>query len=140
LFFLSYSVDFSRHDSTTTAVSKVTGDIWLNLEDRQATFVAMLDFTQAFDMIAHNLMVSKMRGSQRNTDGATALLGSYLTDQMQYMRSDRRQCVLSPLLFISFIDDDSGVIRFCRIHIYSDDLQINHSSFIADFHPGLDGV
>jgi hypothetical protein len=40
--------------------------------------------------------------------------------------------VLGPLLFISFIDDVSGVIHFCRFHIYADDLQIYHSS-VADF-------
>jgi hypothetical protein len=40
--------------------------------------------------------------------------------------------VLGPLLFISFIDDVSGVIHFCRFHIYADDLQIYHSSSVAD--------
>jgi hypothetical protein len=48
----------------------------------------MLDFTQAFDMIAHDLMVCYMRGSQRYSDGATALLGSYLPDQTQCVRSN----------------------------------------------------
>jgi uncharacterized membrane protein len=49
----------------------------LNLEDGQATVLAMLYFTQAFDMIAHDLMVCmcKMKGSQRYSDGATALFG-----------------------------------------------------------------
>jgi hypothetical protein len=64
---------------------------------------------------------------------------------MQYMRSDgeyfsvkgieydaSQGSVLGPLLFISFIDDDSGVIRFCPFHIYADDLQIYHSSSFAD--------
>jgi hypothetical protein len=45
---------FRRHHSTTTAVLKVTmtEDIRLNLEDGQATVLVMLDFTQAFDMVA----------------------------------------------------------------------------------------
>jgi hypothetical protein len=63
----------------------VTEDIRLSLKDGQATFLVMLDFTQAFDMMAHDLMVCKMRASQRYSDGVTALLGSYL--------SDRTQCV-----------------------------------------------
>jgi hypothetical protein len=53
----------------------VTDDIRLNLEDRQVTVLVMLDFTQAFDMIAHDLMVCKIRGSQSYSDGATALFG-----------------------------------------------------------------
>jgi hypothetical protein len=40
--------------------------------------------------------------------------------------------VLGPLLFISFIDDVPGVIHFCHFHIYADDLQIYHSSSVAD--------
>jgi Reverse transcriptase (RNA-dependent DNA polymerase) len=68
---------FRRHHSTTTAVLKVTEDIRLNLEDGQAT--VLVDFSPAFDMIAHDLMVCKMRASQRYSDGATALFGEYST-------------------------------------------------------------
>jgi hypothetical protein len=115
----------------------VTEDIRLNLEDGQATVLVILDFTQAFDMNTHDLMVCNMRASQRYSDGATVLLGSYLSDRTQCVRSDGecstvrglefgvpRGSVVDPLLFISFIDDVSGVIHFCRFHIYADDLQI----------------
>jgi hypothetical protein len=74
--------------------------------------MVMLDFTQAFDMIAHELMVCKMRASQRYFDGATALLGSYLSDRRQCVRSNGEYStvkgidygvpqgsVLGPLLF-----------------------------------------
>jgi hypothetical protein len=30
------------------------------------------------------------------------------------------------------VDDVSGVIHFCRLHIYADDLQIYFSSSVAD--------
>jgi hypothetical protein len=119
----------------------VTEDIRLNLEHGHATVLVMLDFTQDFDMIAHDLMVYKMRASQRYSDGATAL-----SDRTQSVRSDGEystvrgiECgvpqgsVLGPLLFKSFIDDVSGVIHFCRVHIYADDLLIYHSSSVADF-------
>jgi hypothetical protein len=44
-------------------VLKVTEDIRLNLEDGQVTVLVMLDFTQAFDMTAHDFMVCKMWAS-----------------------------------------------------------------------------
>jgi hypothetical protein len=75
-------------------------------------------------MVAHDLMVCKMTASQRYSDGATALLGSYLSDRTQCVRSDGDYSTVrgiecgvpqgSVLLFISFIDDVSGVIHFCR--------------------------
>jgi hypothetical protein len=74
-----------------------------------------------------------------------ALLGFYLSDRTQCVRSDSEYSMvrgieygvpesfeLGPFLFNSFIDDVSGVIHFCRFHIYANDLQIYHSSSAAD--------
>jgi hypothetical protein len=58
------------------------------IEDGPAIVLVMRDFTQAFDMIAHDLMECKMRGSQRYSDGATALLGINLSDRTQCVRCD----------------------------------------------------
>jgi hypothetical protein len=111
----------------------------------------MLDFTQAFDIIAHDMMVCKMRYS----DEATALLGSYLSDRMQCVRSQGenstvrargieygvfQSTVLGPLLFISFIDDVSGVIYVCRFQIFADNLQIHYSFSVANLQRCYDEV
>jgi hypothetical protein len=66
---------FRRHHTTTTAVLKVTEDIRLNLEDGQATVLVMLDFTQAFDMIAHDLMVCKILIERRLCSAHICLTG-----------------------------------------------------------------
>jgi hypothetical protein len=84
-----FQSEFRRHINTTTVLLlKVTEGIRLNMKDGQATVLVMLDFTQAFDMIAHDLMVCKMRASQRYSDRATALLGSYLSDRTQCVNSE----------------------------------------------------
>jgi hypothetical protein len=58
------------------------------MEDAQATVLIMLEFTQTFDMLTHDLMLCKMRTSQRYSDRTTVLLGSYLSDRTQCVRSD----------------------------------------------------
>jgi hypothetical protein len=40
----------------------------------------------------------------------------------------------------SFIDDVFGMFHFCRFHIYADDLQIYHSSTIAELQRCYDEV
>jgi hypothetical protein len=46
--------------------------------------------------------------------------------------------VLGPLLFISYIDDVSRVIRYCRFHMYADELQIYHTCAVLDFQKCID--
>jgi hypothetical protein len=109
----------------------------IELGRRAATFLVMLDFTQAFDMIAHDLM----GGFPEIFWWATALLGTYLSDRSQCVRSFGEYSMVRSIeygvlhynmvLFIYFIDDLSGVIHFCRLHIYADDLQISQSSSIC---------
>jgi hypothetical protein len=92
-------------------------------------------------MIAHDLMMCKMRATQRYSEGATAhicLTGHSVWGLMvNILRSQALNMVFLRVLFfahfcfISFIDV-SGVIHFCRFHIYADDLQIYHSSSVAD--------
>jgi hypothetical protein len=45
---------------------------------------------------------------------------------------------LGPFLFISYIDDVLRVIRYCRFHIYADDLQIYHTSAVSDVQKCID--
>jgi hypothetical protein len=48
--------------------------------------------------------------------------------------------VLGPLLFISYIDDVSRVIRYCRFNIYADDLQIYHTYAVSELNLELQRV
>jgi hypothetical protein len=46
--------------------------------------------------------------------------------------------VLGPLLFISFIDEVSMVIRCCCFHIFAGDLHIYHTCVVSDFQKCID--
>jgi hypothetical protein len=68
------------------------------------------------------------------------LVGLYLGERAQFVRSTGGQesfvgavtfgvpqgSVRGLLLFLSYINDVSKIIRYCRFHIYADDLQIYH--------------
>jgi hypothetical protein len=134
---------FRRHYSTTATVLKVTQDIRSNIEDGQVTVLALLVLTQAFDMVIHELLLCKLRNLQNYSDGAWILVDSYLNGRNQFVRCGEKESsvervtcgvpqgsVLRPLLFISYINGVSKVIKYSRFHIYADDLQIYHSSSI----------
>jgi hypothetical protein len=72
-------------------------------------------------------------------------VGSYLGERAQFVRSGGQESsvgavtcgvpkgsVLGALLFISYIDGVSRVIRYCHFHIYADDLQIYHTCAVSD--------
>jgi hypothetical protein len=79
------------------------------------------------------------------------LVGLYFGERAQLVRSGGQESsvgavtcgipqrsVLGPLWFISYIDDDSRVIRSCSFHIYADDLQIYHTCAVSDFQKCID--
>jgi hypothetical protein len=91
-------------------------------------------------MVVHGLLLCKLQNAQKYSVGAGMLVKSYLSERAQFVRSGGQESslgavtcgisqgyVLGPILFISYIDDVSRVIRYCRFHIYTDDLLIYHT-------------
>jgi hypothetical protein len=84
----------------------------------------------------HELLLCKLQNAQNYSVSAGMLVRSYLGEQTYSTVCEiwwsrifcwavtygvRQGSVLGPLLFISYIDDVSRVIRYCRFHIYADD-------------------
>jgi hypothetical protein len=67
---------FRRHHSTMAAVLKVTEDIRSNMEDGQVKVLVLLDFSQAFVMIIHGLLLCKLKNLQNYSHGAQMLVDS----------------------------------------------------------------
>jgi ribonucleases P/MRP protein subunit RPP40 len=121
------------------------------MENGQVTVLLLLDFSQAFDMVVHGLLLFKLRNAKNYSVGAGILVGSYLGERAQFVRSGGHESsfgdvncevphgsVLGPLLFISYIDDVSRVISYCRFHIYANDLQIYHTCDVSVFQKCID--
>jgi hypothetical protein len=107
---------------------------------------------EAFNMVVHGMLLCKLQNAQNYSVGAGMLvMGSYLGERAQFVRCGGQESsvgaltcripqgsVLGLLLFISYIDDVSRVIRFWRFHIYADVLQIYHTCAVSDFQKCID--
>lgn len=74
--------------STTTALLRVTHDIRENLHARiygkkLVSFLLLLDFSSAFDLVDHELLLRKLRLNFKFSDCAAKLISSYLSNRSQ---------------------------------------------------------
>jgi hypothetical protein len=72
--------------STTAAVLKAREDNRSNMEDGQVTVFVILDFSQAFDMVTHGLLLCKLRKLQNYSYGVRMLVDSYMNGRTQFVR------------------------------------------------------
>ncbi|KAG8240163.1 hypothetical protein J437_LFUL018710 [Ladona fulva] len=52
---------FRRHHSTATALTKITDDIKLAMDNKKATFLVLIDLRKAFDLVDIGILLAKLR-------------------------------------------------------------------------------
>jgi hypothetical protein len=139
---LFFNLDFVG--STAAVVLKVTEDIRLSMEDGRVTvLLLLLEFSQAFTW-AVAVQAAKCPELFGWCWYASGVIFQFVRSSGQESSVGAVTCgvpqgsVLGPLLFISYIDDVSRVIRYYRFHIYADDLQIYHTCALSDFQKCID--
>ena len=134
---------FRKNYSTATALLSITDDILRNTDARRITSLTLLDLSKAFDSLDINCLVEKL-AYYGVGDLTLEWFQSYLNNRHQLCRinfntyqeiSSLRKVesgvpqgsILGPLLFSIFISDIQFVPRYCKIHLYADDIQIYFS-------------
>ena len=128
-----YQFGFREKHSTELALILLLDKITSAIENNEYTVAVFLDLSKAFDMVNHNILLSKLefygvRGLPLNW------FSSYLSNRNQYVRyNGHDSCksniscgvpqgsILGPLLFLVFINDLHNVSKKLFFVLFADD-------------------
>ena len=127
---------FRRGRSCEQALLTAQNEILKSLSNKQISLLLLIDFSKAFDMVDHEILLNKL-----NNYGIRGIANdwfkSYLSDRTQYVTINGRKSsnrdmlygvpqgsILGPLLFIIYINDFPNVCENCTFILYADDANI----------------
>lgn len=127
---------FRSGHSCSTALLKVSDDILTARDKGMGTILVLLDYSKAFDRVNHQLLLAILKYLGLNKS-AVQLLRSFLDGRRQIVKLDNifskeiviksgvpQGSVLSALLFTLYTSQIPSKLRYSKIHMYADDIQI----------------
>ena len=115
---------YRKNHSTETALLCVTNAMKVAMDNRQGTALVLIDFSAAFDIINHNILIQRLRLRYGIVGKALGWLQSYLQNRSQRVvirdASSNTTCltsgvpqgsVLGPLLFSLYDQPIGDIIR-----------------------------
>ena len=107
-----------------------------SLSKRQVSLLLLIDFSKAFDMIEHQILLDKLK-HYGIRGPALKWLESYLSNRKQFVSLNGSESsisdmdygvpqgsILGPLLFIIYINDIPNIAQFAKFILYADDANI----------------
>ena len=144
----TFKLAYLHDHSTETALLKVVNDPFFSTNKGNISVLALLDFSSAFDIIDHTILVHRLHTDFGFTDTVLQWFSSYLTDRTHYVSlcnhcSDfapvhsgvPQGSILGPMLFTMYIKPLSATIVSYSIihHSFADDLQLHMSAPLTKY-------
>ena len=133
-------------DSRKTALTNIFVRMLFNLDDNRIKSLVLADFQKAFDLVSHDILIEKLRiyglnecslglirSFLHNRRQRTVIRGSAQSSSQTLTHGVPQGSVLSPLLFLVFINDlPKGVSQPTTVDIFADDTTLSLSSPYTD--------
>ena len=136
---------YRQNRSTITALIDITEYLREATDKGNISFLTLLDHSKAFDSVDHHILCEKLYRWYNISESATSLIYSYLSNRYQAVYLNNtcssflpvskgvpQGSVLGPFLFSVYVNDLPNVLKFCRVQMYADDVQLCISSSLSN--------
>lgn len=143
---------FRKGHSCTTAILKLTEDLHKSIAKRKCVILVLLDFSNAFGSVDHNILLHVLESNgirERTLEWYNSFLSNWQQIVKHNGKSSKQITITrgiiqgennSQLLFTIFINQIIKYIKFCKIIMYADDVQLYLECDVDSIHSGISKV